>query len=584
MSAWSRSTCLGIVGLVSLLGLACGSSVPAVGGDGGVDVAPPAPDTRPDPDTALPPPSVTTVDDGDGVAVVGEVVLLQGKSFGPNCEVQFGSVKARRISVSQVELRFQVPEGIPVGAAAPLLVCDNGSTSFSLQVRRYHPVTLPGLDKVALLEENSPGGIVDSGQRLTFADADTVALSDDSAVAYVASAKTATGSPHVGIVDLTASGGPQLLQDELPIVEPVKLPNFSVATAADAPVLALAGGLYVVLYDIADPRVPKRLGTIQSVALVPGTTLPQVNAGFFIDVALSPDGKTAVLLDGAADELWVHDIAKPDSPVLVGNKIKVSAGSSAKPMVNLPWGISGMLGLLKVQGGSAQDLALSADGKRAAVLAGGGVGALVPESFNLDLHNTTLTVVDLPTGSYLNELEQLTEANIPNNVGFAPGGDAYVTSLSSASVVLLKILFEIGVKVLTGGGLDLTSITSLLFTNFFDVLDVVKSTWDGTLFHLGGLHHVVNNKAGPGSFARLPEIQAGLCTTYDGTRLVATGQGWVVDIDLGPTIVEDFVFRYDLGVTVHDLAANSHAYHSLEPWHPQLLLPPWSFGHVACQQ
>jgi hypothetical protein len=434
-----------------------------------------------------------------------------------------------------------------------------------------------------VLQETAPGTIVDSKLRVTVGNPDGVVLSDDSAVAYVATERNLLKAASVSVVDVVAAGGPKVV-GTVPYSPAVKMPIYGLDTAASAPVLALATGLQVLFFDISDPRQPRQAGSVQLVTVTPGGPLPQISAGFFIDVALSADGKKALLLDGAADTLHVYDISTLAKPRLVRNKIKVSAGTSARPVISIP-GISGLLGALKVQGGSAMEVALSPDGTRAMVLAGGGIGALVPETFNLNLNNTTISVWDLTTNAYYNKLEYLRQAHFPNNLIYAPSGDAYVSSLSSATAVLTKVIFQVAVLALTGGGLDLKDLGSLLFSSFNDVIDVIRAAWQGKLFDLGGLHRVVDHKASKGSFKHIPYIQGGMCATYDRRVLLSAGQGWIVEIEFGfPQLVKKFVFKYDLGVTLHDLQQKKYKYLSLYAWKIEMLLPPWFFGQAACQQ
>lgn len=539
------------------------------------------------PDTVMSPPVIDKVIDAgqDGTALVGENVDLSGSNFGTNCGVLLGTIKAEVVSSSQVDLRFQTPEGVPVGQNSGTLSCDNGSAAFQLTVGRHHLVTVPDKDRVVVLTETSPGKIVDSTKRVTFTSPDRVVLSDDSAVAYVATERNLIKAPKIGMIDVVAAGGPKLLSTSVPYSELVKMPIYGMAVAADAPVLAVAGGLYVLFYDISDPQKPVKKGKIQFVTLIPGKNLPQILAGFFIDVALSPDGKTAVLLDGAADQIHIYNISDMAKPLAVQTKISISAGTSSKPIVSIP-GISGLLGLLKVRGGSAQDVEISPDGNRIIVLAGGGIGALLPETFTLDLKNTTISVWDRIANAYLTKLEYLKDAHFPNNVVFAPSGDAFVSSVSSSTALLTKVLFQIAVMALVGGGsLDLKDLATLLFTNFTDLIDIIKAAWQGKLFDLGGLHKVVNNKASQGSFSHIPYIQGGMCATYDGSVLLSAGQGWYVDIKLGfPKIVERFTLQYNLGVTVHDLKAKKYSFLNFYTWKIPMLLPPWFFGQAACQR
>ncbi len=549
-----------------------------------------APDAAPDqlsPDTAPPGPTITAVTDAgkDGKAVVGEHVYLSGTNFDASCKVAFGKVSARVLAYSQAEVRFQTPEAIPVGTNKGTLTCDNGSAPFSLTVMRYHLVTVPPMDRVAVMSETTPGEILDSKLRVKVSQGDGVVLSDDSAVAYVASARNILKSPRVTIVDLVAAGGPKALVDAVPYSQQAKLPIYGLATAAKAPVLATATGLRVTFFDISDPRKPVEKGHVQFVSVLPGGGLPKIIAGYFIDVAITPDGKKAVLLDAASDQIHIYDISTLASPKPIQTKIKVAAGTSAKLLVEIPV-VTGLLGALKIQGGSSQDIAMSPDGTQVAILAGGGLGALFPETFNLDLNNTTVTVWDLTTNAYVSNMGNLTEAHLPNNVGYAPSGNVHVTSMSSATALLTKVIFQIAVMVaINGGNVDLSSIASMLFKNYKDLIKVIEAAWKGKLFDLGGHHVAPGGVVKSASFKHIPYIQGGLCTTYDEARMLVAGQGWVVEIKLGlPQIVKKFVFKYDLGVTVHDLKTKKYKYRSLYPWKIKMLLPPWSFGQAACQQ
>ena len=539
------------------------------------------------PDTVPPGPTITAVTDAgkDGAAVVGETVYLTGTNFDASCKVAFGKVPARVLAYAQTEVRFQTPEGIPVATNSGTLACDNGSAPFSLTVMRYHLVTVPPMDRVAVMSETTPGEILDSKLRVKVAQADGVVLSDDSAVAYVATARNILKSPRVTIVDLVAAGGPKALVDAVPYSQQAKLPIYGLATAANAPVLAIVTGLRVTFFDISDPRKPVEKGHVQFVSMLPGRGLPKILAGFFIDVAITPDGKKAVLLDAASDQIHVYDISTLASPKPIQTKIKVAAGTSAKLLVEIPV-VTGLLGGLKVQGGSSQDIAMSPDGTQVAILAGGGLGALFPETFNLDLSNTTLTVWDLTTNAYVSNMGSLKEAHLPNNVGYAPSGNIHVTSMSSATALLTKVIVQIAVMVaINGGSLDLTSLASLLFKNYKDLIKVIEAAWKGKLFDLGGQHLIKSGSVKTATFSHIPYIQGGVCTTYDEAKLLAAGQGWLVDIQFGlPSIVKKFVIRYELGLTVRDLKTKKSKVRSLYPFKIKMLLPPWSFGQAACQQ
>ncbi len=573
-----------VLGCLVLATVGCQSSAPGAGAGDVIDAG--ADEGTPDLPAS---PSVSHVidNDGDGAAVVGEWIGVAGQHLDGACSVRLGTAQARVIAVSSEEIQLQVPEGIPVGRQRPIIACDGGETSFELTVRRYHLVSMPAGHQVAVLEEASPGQISDTSMRLDVPDAEWLALSDDSAVAYVGTAASATAAPAIRVIDLTAAGGPALLPGEVSDNGSVRMPVFGLATAGDAPVLAVARGLHVTLYDISEPRRPVAVGAIRSVSIDTGGALPEIDAGFLTKVALGPDGTRAVVLDGAADQISVHDISTPSAPLVIHEGIVISDGSPVRPMVDLPIPLlSGALGLIKVRGGSAQALALSGDGQTAAVLAGGGLGALVPETYNLDLDNSTISVIDVRRGAHRVERLSLPEAHVPSDVAFMPDGAIYVTSMSSDSAVLLTILFKIGVGALVGGGLDLATVASTLLGSFTNVIDIAKAAWNGTLFHLGGLHHVVASASGIKVIDRkLGYVQGGLCVTYDGERMVAASQGWKVNIGFGvPRLVEHFDFAYELAATIHDPARTSQRELSLSTWQARMLLPPWSFGQAACQQ
>ena len=538
-------------------------------------------------DTVPPPPTITSVTDkgNDGVTVVGEHVILQGANFGGGCTTTVGSKTALVISQSQLELTFQTPEGIPIGSNVGVLTCPNGAASFTLDVSRYHLVTVPDRDRVAVLMESTAGDFKKQSSSVTFSDPDIIVLSSDSAVAYVATERNLTKAPKIGMVDIVASGGPALLTQAVSVTQVVTLPIFGLATAADAPVLAVANGLQVIFYDTTDPRAPVAKGKVQFVSVTPGGPVPQIVTGFFIDVALSPDGKTAVLLDGAADHIHVYDISNLAKPTAKSTKIKISAGASTSTIVDIPV-ISGLLGKLKVQGGSAMKVAFAPGGDRVAALAGGGVGALVPETFNLNLDNTTISVFDIQTNAYVSKLESLPKAHFPNNLAYEPKGELHVSALSSATAMLTKVIFQIAVIAAIGGGsIDLSNIASLLFKNYKDIISIIEAAWNGKLFDLGGIYTLSSGKVK--SFWHIPYIQAGMCATYDSRWLLSAGQGWTIDLDFGlPQLVKKFEFKYDLGVTIHDLSKGkaSYQYLSLYSWKAAMLLPPWFFGDAACQQ
>ena len=538
-------------------------------------------------DTTMPAPTITSVQDkgNDGVTVVGEHVQLSGANFGGGCTTTLGGKTALVISQSQQDLTLQTPEGIPVGTNAGVLTCPNGAASFSLSVTRYHLVTIPDRDRIAVLQEATPGDIKKRTKEVTFSDPDVIVLSSDSAVAYVATERNLTKKPKIGIVDIVASGGPALQTQGVTVKQVITLPIFGLATAADAPVLAVANGLQVIFYDTTDPRAPVSKGTIQFVTVTPGGPVPQITTGFFIDVAFSPDGKTAVILDGAADHIHVYDISNLAKPKLTSSKIKISGGASTKPVLDIPV-ISGLLGALKVQGGSAMKVVFAPTGDQVAALAGGGLGALIPETFNLSLDNTTVSIFDVQTNAYVAKLESLKKAHFPNNLAYVPKGELYVSTLSSATALLTKVIFQIAVMAALGGGsIDLSSIGSLLFKSYKDLISIIEAAWKGKLFDLGGIYSLSSGKVK--AFWHIPYIQGGMCATYDSKVLLSAGQGWTVKLEFGfPQIVKKFEFKYDLGVTIHDLTKGqaSYKYLSLYSWKAAMLLPPWFFGDAACQQ
>ncbi len=530
----------------------------------------------------------------DGMATIGEWVRIRGENLDTNCAVLFDTlIPAALRNVQTNSIEFQVPEGIAVGEKDILLRCKEGIKDFTLDVTRYVLVALPQDGEVAVLEEVEEGLFDDVGYRIIFQDVEHVMLSHDSSHSYISTGKLSIKllNPAVGIVDMTAGGGPQLLPVNILREKDIQLPITSLATSPDFPLLAISDGISVDFYDITTPSVPLYKNTITFFETKFSNVIPEVHVNFFVDVAINSLGDRACLLDGAGDRLRIFDITDIMNPKEIHDPIKISNGDQGVSVpIEIPIDIPGLGNTITVGTGVAQEVEISPDGLKAVVLSGGGLGAMVPETYNLNLKNTTISVVNTLNGEYINQLEYLEKAQFPFKIGFSQTGDAYVSAFGSQSFVLLQILFEIGKIIVVTGGLDLPSLATIFFDHFKDFIDIVLSAFNGSLFHLGAVYQLKDgvSAANGGYFETWPYAYGGLDTTYDDRFFLASGGGFRLDLQLQFSLqfVKKFEGKLDFGFTQYPFAEKKDGaeYFGLTPIRADILLPPYGFGEVSIQK
>jgi hypothetical protein len=249
----------------------------------------------------LPPSGPYKVTDSDGVAVIGELVLIEGKDLGKQPTVNVGGRGAevmRRTEGDGIVVR--VPQGTPPGTQPIEVVTARGRAKVDFPIRRLALVTLGDRDRVHVLSVTREAA-EPAGAPLAIDNARLVRFSPDGSTAYVASS-TGVGPARLSVIDMTAAGGPKVaLRRELPSRVVVAL-----AASEGAPRLAVVGEREVTFFDVRDPLRPSHYPTWQ---------LPEnLTRGRIVGADIDLEGRLFVVLLAEGNRLAAYDIGRPDSP------------------------------------------------------------------------------------------------------------------------------------------------------------------------------------------------------------------------------------------------------------------------------
>jgi hypothetical protein len=241
------------------------------------------------------------VTDSDGVAVIGELVLIEGKDLGKQPTVNIGGRGAevlRRTEGNGIVVR--VPPGTPAGKQPVEIVTARGRAKADFSIRRLALVTLGERDRVHVLSVTREGA-EPAGTPLAVENARLVRYSADGSTAYVASS-TGVGPAHLSVIDMTAAGGPKVAaRRELPSRVVVAL-----AASEGAPRIAVVGEREVTFFEVRDPLQPSHF---------PSWRLPEdVARGRIVAAEIDLDGMLFVLLLAEGNRVAAYDIQRPDSP------------------------------------------------------------------------------------------------------------------------------------------------------------------------------------------------------------------------------------------------------------------------------
>ncbi len=250
----------------------------------------------------------------DGVAVVGELLIIRGKNLGKQPQVMFGgkamSVLARTEDGGIV---VRAPTATTPGKLDITVSHGKGSASHPMELRRYGLAIVPGVPGVKILNVGAKGIQVLPKPLIATAPG-FVELDRYGTVAYVT---TGGKAPRLLVIDLAAAGGPaELTQRKL---GQWKVLGLSVATRAK--VAAVVHEKAIVMFDLEDPRDPMR----HNPARFPAGVL---KAGV-VDVKLSPDGKTLAVLVNKKNSVVLFDVSDP-------NQVRNTAFISLMPEAKEP--------------------------------------------------------------------------------------------------------------------------------------------------------------------------------------------------------------------------------------------------------
>jgi hypothetical protein len=245
----------------------------------------------------------------DGVAVVGEVLWIHGRSFGRQPTVLVAGRPAAVLSrTGDGGILVRVPAGGPTGAQPVTVSQEAGRGEQMVTFRRYAGYVGPdGAGVIWLRLGGDKEAVVLAGQTAV-AGARFLALSPDGRAAYVAGSRG-----PVTVIELPAPGQPAVFNH----LDVGGGPILGLSAAAAAPVLAVVREGEVLMVDISSPLRPRRSGArplprgaraARPVLSPDGKSLAlafadnrvgvlELDRGLFTDVALAPEVRAPVLAD-----------------------------------------------------------------------------------------------------------------------------------------------------------------------------------------------------------------------------------------------------------------------------------------------
>jgi hypothetical protein len=241
----------------------------------------------------------------DGVAVPGELLLIDGSSFGRLPTVTVGGRAATlmaRTDGGGVVVR--VPRGVPSGDVEVAITQAHGKATARVRVKRYALALYD--EKVAFLEVGRDG-LAAPLPLLPVPGARALVLHADGTAAYV------LAGDRMLVIDMTAPGGPKLAGERR-----LKHKATMLTSADAAPVLAALGDGKMTIFVAKDALRP-----------LPWEPTPwPKEASATNAIALSADGKTLAALIPDGNRLEVFDLDPP--------RVKRAEGLALLPEAKLP--------------------------------------------------------------------------------------------------------------------------------------------------------------------------------------------------------------------------------------------------------
>jgi hypothetical protein len=236
--------------------------------------------------------------DPDGVAVPGELLVIEGENFGRLPTVSIGG-RATAI-VARTDgggIVAQVPTGVPVGDVPVVVSQPKGRAQRTFPIRRLAVVVHDGLVYTMSVDRESALPV---GKPLAVEGARLVRISSDGAVAYVLA--TRADGDRLVVVDLAAANGPRVGVER-------KLAHHGalLAAAMNVPALAVVGDGQVTMVQTRDPRLP---ALYEPLDLPMGAKGPRA-------IELSPDGRLLALLVSDGNRMVALDVSAPPASRVV---------------------------------------------------------------------------------------------------------------------------------------------------------------------------------------------------------------------------------------------------------------------------
>jgi hypothetical protein len=293
--------------------------------------------------TRRPPGAGALVGESDGVAAVGELLLIEGSGFGKQPTVtidgQASEVLARTAGGGIVA---RVPGGVAPGSRPVVVTVGDSQGAASFPLRRLAVALHQGVVHVVELRADGPPVAVGA---LPVAGARTIAVSSDGACAY------ALGDGKLHIIDLGAPGGPTLIG-----TREVAVAAFALLAAERAPLLFAVGEDALQVFDTQDPRSPARYDRV---------ALPEATRGAR-RAALDPDGRQLALLVPEGNRLALVDTAQRSRASLLG-ELPLMPEARAPLAVDLRFAEDGQV-LYVLAGDSRESLAIGTQPTRVLVV------------------------------------------------------------------------------------------------------------------------------------------------------------------------------------------------------------------------
>ena len=292
-------------GLVALIGLVCcgrPGQLPRVAsgpisGGGSLEVAA----IRDLGSVQLTPGEPVPGDGGDGIAVVGELVLVSGSGFGRRPKVTVsGMVAAQVARTEDGGVVIRVPWGVRTGAVRFQVERSDGKSSKTFPVRRYALASVPSRDRIFALQV-SREQVRLSGKPLELPSADQIRYCADGQTAYVTGRSDKLGLT-VTVVDMTAAGGPRLGRSQaMPGDQLVAL------TAAERVPVALAiSDSHMMVLDTRRPLRPAQYRP---------RPLPDELRGHVVAAEMNPEGTLLAVLLRRKNEVLLYDVGGPEARI-----------------------------------------------------------------------------------------------------------------------------------------------------------------------------------------------------------------------------------------------------------------------------